>query len=245
MGSLTIVRALAFLFVRRLPKTEKRRVEVDRMGADYSENLKRALAEDLPALGCRVKPEDISVRERPDGDYLVEVRVRTDTVEIPSMGKMFDTGPTIKETYQTDEALETKGSAYKTKTTRLAQDIRGVGRMKTREVLIGPHEILAALKLAASENHGEADAAAVAKKLGVDRDPASVVRVANILDGLSYQGSVTRVERREPDGTTRWKYLPIAKSVCTEGWASSQGSAAMRRRTSGGLPRAVIQARHR
>ncbi len=36
------------------------------MGADYSENPKRALAEDLPALGCRVKPEDISVRERPD-----------------------------------------------------------------------------------------------------------------------------------------------------------------------------------
>ncbi len=53
------------------------------MGTDYSPNLKQALTRDLRALRCHVEPDDISIRERPDGDYAVEVRVRTDTVDIP------------------------------------------------------------------------------------------------------------------------------------------------------------------
>lgn len=93
------------------------------MGVDYSENLKRALVKHLPALKCRVEPNDISVKEKPDGDYAVEINVRTNRLQSPE-GISVDYGPVVRETYTTDEALETEGSAYREKTKRLAQEIQ-------------------------------------------------------------------------------------------------------------------------
>ncbi len=98
---------------------------------NYAENLKQALIKDLRALGCEVQINDVSVKERPDGDYAVEVRVHTARVETPE-GLSADVGSIVSDTYAQDEAVESRSTphggtardAYKEKTRRLAKRIR-------------------------------------------------------------------------------------------------------------------------
>jgi len=70
-----------------------------------------ALAEEMPALKCRIAPNDISVTETSDGNYAVAVNVRTDRLVEPSVVSV-DTGPVVRETYTEEEALEIDGDAY-------------------------------------------------------------------------------------------------------------------------------------
>ncbi len=100
------------------------------METNYVQKLRQALAKDLPALKCHIGLNDIYVTERPDGDYAVKVCVRITRVERPQ-GASFDTGPVVEETYTVDEALETKGDSYKSKTMRLAAAIRRKEAEKT------------------------------------------------------------------------------------------------------------------